>query len=81
MTATTDPYSGVPRPDKQSRAKALPAHANGGNRVGALSAPAGDDGRRCASKAQVLRFVVFNLELREGLEQIPLRRVSISGRV
>ena len=68
MTATTDPYSGVPRPDKQSRAKALPrtqmaeiVSAHYRLRLATTDAD--------VRAAQVLRFVVFNLELREGLEQ------------
>jgi putative hemolysin len=70
MTATTDQSGGVPRPDKKGAVKTstdpkladieiLAAHYR--LRLAASEAD--------VRAAQVLRFVVFNLELREGLEQ------------
>src|SRR5580692_2820573 len=68
MTATTDQYNGAPYRDKKGAVKPsvstqmaeiVSAHYR-------LRVAASESDVRAA---QVLRFVVFNLELREGLEQ------------
>ena len=67
MTATTDQYSnGLPRPDQKDAANA-PERTQMAEIVSAhyrLRLAANESDVRAA---QVLRFVVFNLELREGL--------------
>jgi putative hemolysin len=68
MTATTDQYGGVPRPGrdrvKPAAAQAELAEICSGHYRMRLAADEKD-----VRAAQLLRFMVFNVELREGLEQ------------
>ena len=68
MTATTDQYGGVPRPGKKGRtessANAQLADISTAHYRLRLAADEKD-----VRASQLLRFMVFNVELREGLEQ------------
>jgi putative hemolysin len=68
MTATTDQYGGVPRSGKDGRtessARTKLAEMSSAHYRMRLAASEAD-----VRAAQLLRFMVFNVELREGLEQ------------
>ncbi len=68
MTATTDQYSGAPSPEKAGGTKSS-ANSKFAELVSAHYRLRLAESISDVRSAQVLRFVVFNLELREGLEQ------------